>query len=77
MLTPWQATTSIRFSHAYPLTDAIERAVAATGAQITDRTFGETVDTEVCVTLSSFPELANRIADLTAGEIVLCPDEVT
>jgi len=70
-LVPWVAMTTVSFEHAYPLTDAIERAVTATGGTVIDRTFGTTVQLDVTLPVETFESFAGQVADLTAGQILL------
>ena len=70
----WAAMTEITFDHQYAANDAIERAIASSGAVTIKDQFGEQVTRVVRVSVDDISRLALAISDATAGEVqILCP----
>lgn len=70
----WAAMTGITFSHQYAANDAIERAIASSGAVTIDVQFGEQVTRLVRIAVDDVARLAVAIGDATAGEVqITCP----
>ena len=74
-LLPWVDMCKLTFTHDYAITDTVERLALDMGASVLDRSFGTLVTVQLRMPTTVAHDFAASIADLTAGKIVLTPED--